>query len=239
MSIREMSLQEIRRLRLPEHGLDPISLEDFQHIVLATRAGQLYYGEPRQDVFHFLLNSGNHSPCYINHSVVLAESNLCTMLAAQLIVECDVAMGDVDWVVSGAMAGIPLGCEMSRLLGCRNGYVEKGSGGKRLEKWRFQIPENERVLVVNDLITTTDGTTWEIKKVVTEQNEFPVQFLPMAAVVVNRCKDQTLVDGTPVRHLFRFPDFPIHPPATCPFCAVGSPLVADKTDWRKFRQATG
>lgn len=234
-SIVGMPLSELRHL-FPSQVLTeaPISRAEFEHIINETRAGQIYLGEPTVKVFHWRLNSGLHSACYLNCALVLAETNLLSIFAAQLTQACDLGVGQVDWVVGSAMASVSLASEIARQLRCRAAYVEKGSD-RALEHFRFIIPEGERVFVVNELMTTGGGTTYDTKRLVQEKNPFEVVFLPFAGVLVSRSKDEALKDGTPVKHVFRFDNFPTYPPPECPFCAAGSPIFGGgKKDWAKF-----
>lgn len=227
-----MGLQAIRALR-PEQFIDvPMSQEEFEHLINVTEAGQIYLGEPTAGVPHFTLNSGAHSACYLNCSLLLAETNICSIMAQQLIKACGVATGDVEWVIGSAMASVSLAHEVARQLRCRAGYVEKGSG-KKLESFRFVISEGERVLIINELMATAGGTTWDTKRLVQENTPFPVEFLPMVGVMVNRSKDDILQDGTPVRDLYRFLNLPTFG-AGCPFCAAGSPMIhGGKKEWSR------
>lgn len=231
-SVVGMGLRSVRTLNPSQFQDDPLTREEFEYLINLFNAGQIYRGEPTADVFHFVLNSGLHSACYLNCPLVLAESNLLSIFAQQMIQTCSIRIGQVDWVIGSAMASVSLAAEIARQLQCRAGYVEKGKG-KALEHFRFIIPEDERVFVINELMTTGGGTTWDTKRLVQEQNPFPIQFLPMAGVLVSRSKDDSLKDGTPVKHVFRFDDFPTY--TACPFCDVGSPLFeGGKKDWGKL-----
>jgi orotate phosphoribosyltransferase len=227
-----MDLATVRSLTPRPFGLYPLTQAEFEYLINLTQAGQIYKGEPTPDVVHFILNSGMHSPCYLNLSILLSESNLCSIFAQQMIVTCELEPGDVDVVACSAMASIPLGCEVARQLNCRAVYVEKGKG-RALETFRFRIEQGERVLVVNELMTTGGGTTFDTKRLIIEQNPHSVEFLPFAGVLVHRSKDDQLADGTPVRRVFHFGDFPTYD-AGCPFCAAGSELITDvKKGWTR------
>lgn len=236
-SVIGIDLAAVRNLTPMSFLVDPLRQEEFEYLINLTQAGQIYKGEPTPDVVHFTLNSGMHSACYLNMSILLSESNLCSIFAQHLIDIANLKVGDVDVVACSAMASIPLGCEVARQLKCRAVYVEKGKG-KALETFRFRIEQGERVLVVNELMTTGGGTTWDTKRLIQEQNPYPVEFLSFVAVLVHRSKDDQLVDGTPVSRAFHFGDFPTYGTG-CPFCTAGSELIIDvKKGWTRRAHLT-
>ncbi len=232
-------LHGIRQLR-PVHFTDRrMTRNEFAHIAGLTGGYWEYLGEPRATAPHMKLRSGLHSGIYINCSLILAETNICEILAAQMINYCIDGRGwvsQVDWVVTAALAGIPLGSEIARQLRARAGFVEKGEDGK-LSAWRFQIPNSSRVLLANELITTPDGSAFETKQTVVKMNEEYVEFLPYAVFMVDRCQSGALSGGTPIRALFKF-DVPSYPPGaeTCPYCRAGSEAIGGKPNFRQLWQ---
>lgn len=233
----DLDLAGIRRLTVADFADRRITEPEFFHIAGLSNGYWEYVGEPRSTAPHMILRSFLHSDRYIDCSAILAETTVCEILAAQMIRYCLDGAGRIDWVVTAALAGIPLGSEIGRQLGVRAGFVEKGDDGN-LSAWRFQIPAGSRVLLVNELITTPKGSALETKQTVVKMNEEPVQFLPFAAFMVDRCTKSTVLDdGTEIRGLFKF-NFPTFGPKPddCPFCQAGSPLVRGKVDLRKLRR---
>lgn len=229
-----LDLDGIRRLTVADFADRRMTEREFIHIAGLAGGYYEYLGKPRATAPHMLLRSGAHSGYYINCSPILAETNICEILAAQMIKYCLDEAGKIDWVVTAALAGIPLGQEIGRQIGARAGFVEEGDDGK-LSQWRFQIPAGSRVLLANELITTPGGSAFETKQTVLEKNGEPVEFLPFAALMIDRCsKSGTLTDGTEIRGLCKF-NFPTCT-APCPLCAAGSPLVRGKVNWRQLWQ---
>ncbi|MBI2607969.1 MAG: hypothetical protein HYW51_04045 [Candidatus Doudnabacteria bacterium] len=141
-------------------------------------------------------------------------------------------MDTVDWVVSSAMAAVTLGSELARQLGAQYAFVEKDAEGNPTV-FNGEIPEGERVLVMNELMTTGGGSTYTTKLAVQKSNPHPVQFDEFAVVLVHRSGDWELTDGTPVRSPFHF-DVQTYEPDHCPYCAAGSPVVKGKPNWNEL-----
>ncbi|MDR2192724.1 MAG: orotate phosphoribosyltransferase [Endomicrobium sp.] len=102
---------------------------------------------------HFKLSSGLHSDAYFQSALILQypchAEKLARALAAKLV-ENDIK---VDVVVSPAMGGIIIGHEMGRALGTRAVFTERVDGAVSLRRG-FSVEKGERVLVVEDVITT-------------------------------------------------------------------------------------
>ena len=103
---------------------------------------------------HFILSSGLRSPRYLQCARVLMDppraGRLATALAAKLPAE---VRDGVDAIVSPAMGGVIIGHEMGRALGKRAMFVERPEGKFGLRRG-FSLEPDERVLLVEDVITT-------------------------------------------------------------------------------------
>lgn len=102
---------------------------------------------------HFLLASGYHSAVYLEKFQVLQHplhvEALCREIAARF------AGADVDVVLGPTTGGMLLAYEVAKHLGTRSLYAERGDDGKgRVLRRGFEIREGERVLVVDDILTT-------------------------------------------------------------------------------------
>ncbi|MBL8537233.1 MAG: orotate phosphoribosyltransferase [Hyphomonadaceae bacterium] len=102
---------------------------------------------------HFILSSGLHSPVYYQKAFVFSEpprtERLCRALAEKVKAE----FGRIDVVVGPAVGGIVPGYETARHLGCRAIFTEREKGAFTLRRG-FAIKPGERVLIVEDVITT-------------------------------------------------------------------------------------
>jgi len=102
---------------------------------------------------HFLLASGRHSDRYIEKFRILEQprlaSKLCSMLASRF------RQRKIECVIGPVTGGIILAFEVARQLGCRAVYAERSEDGNGFTLRRgFQIAPGERVLVVEDIVTT-------------------------------------------------------------------------------------
>ena len=115
---------------------------------------------------HFKLSSGNHSNIYLQCAKVMQfpemNSLLCSMIAKKFKDE------KIDVVIGPAIGGITLSYEVARKLHCRSIFGERvGKNSKKEMTLRrgFEILKDERVLVVEDVVTT-GGSIKEIMKLV-------------------------------------------------------------------------
>lgn len=102
---------------------------------------------------HFILSSGLHSPVYYQKAFVFADPARTERLCRALADKARAAFGRIDVVVGPAIGGIVPGYETARALGCRAIYTERENGKMTLRRG-FAIGPGERVLIVEDVITT-------------------------------------------------------------------------------------
>jgi orotate phosphoribosyltransferase len=102
---------------------------------------------------HFILSSGRRSPVFLQKMFVFQDpartERLCKALAAKVTER----FGRIDVVVSPAVGGIVPGYETARHLGAKAIFVEREGGEFKLRRG-FEIAPGERVLMVEDIITT-------------------------------------------------------------------------------------
>ena len=102
---------------------------------------------------HFILTSGRHSPVFLQKMFVFQDPARTERLCKALAVKLKEAFGRIDVVVSPAVGGIVPGYETARHLGARAIFVER-EGGKFALRRGFEIGAEDRVLVIEDIITT-------------------------------------------------------------------------------------
>ncbi len=103
---------------------------------------------------HFLLSSGRHSAHYLQCARVLADPMRAGRLAAALAAKLPREVRkDIQKVVSPAMGGVIIGHEMARALGVEAVFVERPAGTFELRRG-FEIASGEKVLMVEDVVTT-------------------------------------------------------------------------------------
>ena len=103
---------------------------------------------------HFLLSSGRHSAFYLQCARVLMDPERAGRLALALVHKLPRDLrSQARKVVSPAMGGIIIGHEVGRALGVEAVFLERPEGVFELRRG-FDIQEGEKVLVVEDVITT-------------------------------------------------------------------------------------
>src|SRR5580698_3606316 len=99
---------------------------------------------------HFILRSGLHSRQYFQCALALQEMPVVERLGGAL---ADKVRGlGATTVVAPAMGGLVIGQEVARQLGLRFIFAEKEEG-KLVLRRRFKIAPDEKVLVVEDVVT--------------------------------------------------------------------------------------
>ena len=104
---------------------------------------------------HFILSSGLHSRMYLQSALVFSNTNiaesLCKSLATKVIDHIDIDI--IDLIVSPAMGGVIVGYELSRHLNKLNIFAERKDGIFSIRRG-FKINKGQKVLVVEDIVTT-------------------------------------------------------------------------------------
>lgn len=104
---------------------------------------------------HFILSSGLHSRMYLQSALVFSNTkiaeSLCKSLSAKVknLIDID----SIDLIVSPAMGGVIVGYELSRHLNKINIFAERKDGVFSIRRG-FKINKGQKVLVVEDIVTT-------------------------------------------------------------------------------------
>jgi orotate phosphoribosyltransferase len=198
----------------------------------AKRTEELFRNSGALKEGHFLLKSGRHSSAYLEKFLVLqdpaATSELCSFWAAK--------HGDggtrVDLVAGPTTGGVILAFETARQLGTRGIFAEEvrdADGTRREFRRGFSVEPGERVLLVDDILTTGGSLLAMIPAVEAQGGE-----IIECAVLVDRSGEDRQTIESPVTHrvyplrsLWRL-DLPTWEAGgdTCPKCAAGEPLYA-------------
>jgi orotate phosphoribosyltransferase len=165
---------------------------------------------------HFVLSSGRHSPQYLQCALALE------MPAAAERFGQEIARHFVDHeiqtVASPAIGGLVIGYATAAALGVRFIWTERENGVMTLRRG-FTVTEGERILVVEDVITT-GGSTRECIAALEEQGAEVVA----AASIIDRSNGTADV-GVPRISLAAL-EVPSYAPDECPLCAsTGEPAV--------------
>ena len=164
---------------------------------------------------HFRLSSGLHSTGYLQCALVLQHPAVAEALARVIAAKVRELRATV--VLSPALGGVVIGQEVARALGVRAIFAERQDGVLTLRRG-FMLSEADRVLVVEDVLTT-GGSTRETMQVATAAGAKVVG----AASIVDRSGGKASFD-VPFVALLDI-DLPTHQPDACPLCAQGLPVV--------------
>ncbi|HLV06941.1 MAG TPA: orotate phosphoribosyltransferase [Croceibacterium sp.] len=114
---------------------------------------------------HFVLSSGRHSAYYLQCARVLMDPERAGRLAIGLAQKLPRDLrSQIRKVVSPAMGGIIIGHEMGRALSVEAIFLERPEGTFELRRG-FEINEGDKVLLVEDVITTGLSSREAIKAV--------------------------------------------------------------------------
>jgi orotate phosphoribosyltransferase len=164
---------------------------------------------------HFRLSSGLHSDRYLQSALVLQYGEFAAALGQALAERTRHVQPTV--VLSPALGGIVIGQEVGRALGVRAIFAERQDGKLTLRRG-FTLDATDRVLVVEDVITT-GGSTRETAEVA---ESFGAQVVGVAAIV-DRGSDPARLN-LPTQALVQL-QVPTYAPDACPLCAAGVPVV--------------
>ena len=100
---------------------------------------------------HFVLTSGRHSSSYFQCAKVLQYPKYLEMFSNEIASHFQ--SFEIDLVVSPAVGGIVIGTEVGRAMKKRTIFAEREDGKMRFRRG-FNIKEKEKILIVEDVITT-------------------------------------------------------------------------------------
>ncbi|HEX3032032.1 MAG TPA: orotate phosphoribosyltransferase [Bacillota bacterium] len=164
---------------------------------------------------HFRLTSGRHSNRYMQCAQVLQYPDYTAALCGEIVEAF--REDQVDVVIGPAMGGIIVAYEVGRQLGVRTLFTERENGAMTLRR-NFSIAPGERVLVVEDVVTT-GGSVWEVIKVVQESGGQLVG----VGVLVDR-SNGTVDFGVKTKPVLQM-EVVSWEAEECPLCKEGLPVV--------------
>jgi orotate phosphoribosyltransferase len=170
---------------------------------------------------HFILSSGLHSPAYLQCALALQMPAAAAEFGATIAEEF--AGAQIETVASPAIGGLIIGYEVARQLGVRFIWTEREDGQMTLRRG-FSLSQGERVLVVEDVITTGGSTRETIEALRQHGAE-----IVAAASIIDRSGGKADV-GVPRVSLATL-DVPVVDPAACEACQRGE--LATKPGSRK------
>jgi orotate phosphoribosyltransferase len=201
---------------------------------VAARTEELFRASGALREGHFTLKSGRHSDAYLEKFQVLqdpaATSELCGFWAADVRGPGGTPM--VDLVAGPTTGGVMLAFETARQLGTRAIFAEEvagepGAAPRREFRRGFTITPGEKVLLVDDILTTGGSLLAMIPAVEAMGGE-----IVECAVIVDRSGGMSTLTSPATGRVYSLRslwslDLPTYEPgpATCPRCAAGEPAV--------------
>jgi len=172
---------------------------------------------------HFRLTSGLHSPGYLQCALVLQHPAHADARGRALAAKTSALRPTV--VLSPALGGIVIGQEVARALGGGRAIFAERQDGALMLRRGFTLSETDRVLVVEDVLTT-GGSTRETMQVAKASGAQVVG----AASIVDRSGLSTAAGQAAAQfdvpfHSLLVIDLPTYEPDRCPLCAQGLPVV--------------
>jgi orotate phosphoribosyltransferase len=164
---------------------------------------------------HFLLSSGLHSGKYLQCAKVLQYPTYAAHLGTELAQKFKDKK--VDVVIGPAIGGIIIAYEVARALGVRALFAEREEERMALRRG-FKIKKGEKVLIVEDVITT-GGAVQEVKQLVEGLGGEVVGI----GALIDRRMDVTQYNIHPVA--LSTIKIETYDPAECPLCRDRIPLV--------------
>ena len=104
---------------------------------------------------HFVLSSGLHSRMYLQSALIFSNTSVAEKLCGNLAnkINNSLDLDDIDMIVSPAMGGVIVGYELSRHVKKPNIFAERKEGKFSIRRG-FQINKGQKILVVEDIVTT-------------------------------------------------------------------------------------
>ena len=164
---------------------------------------------------HFKLSSGLHSSVYLQCALVLQFPEKAELFG-RAIAEHYEGQG-IELVASPAIGGLIIGHEVARALGARFIWTERQDGEMTLRRG-FSVRAGERVLVVEDVVTT-GGSTRETVDALKKAGASVIG----AASIIDRSSGKADVGVT--RMSLASLDVKSFDPAECDLCARGVEVV--------------
>ncbi|WP_031499110.1 orotate phosphoribosyltransferase [Bryobacter aggregatus] len=165
---------------------------------------------------HFRLTSGLHSSEYLQSAKVLQYPHYAEKFGRDI--REALPAGEVDVVCAPAMGGLIIGHEVARAYGVRFIFTERDSEGKMTLRRGFGITPGEKVVIVEDVITT-GGSTREVVELLRSMGAVVVA----AASIIDRSGGAADV-GVP-RVALATLHVMTYDPSSCPLCAQGLEVV--------------
>jgi orotate phosphoribosyltransferase len=174
---------------------------------------------------HFLLSSGLHSGIYFEKFRLLEDPSLTTEICG--LIADEYRNEEISRVAGPTVGGVVIAYEVARQLGKRWLFAERTEEGRDFRRG-FQIEKGEKILVVDDVLTT-GGSVIETTKAVEKHK---AKVVAVAVLVDRREEDKD----------FPYKLFSVfrsraknYSPKECPLCKQGVRIEKPGGAQRKVR----
>lgn len=164
---------------------------------------------------HFKLSSGLHSGMYLQCALVLQYPDAAEKLAKALAAKF--SKHKIDVVIGPALGGVTIAYETARASRARGLFAERQDGKMTLRRG-FSIKKGEKVLVVEDVVTT-GGSTKEVMDLVRAEGASIVG----VGSIIDRSSGKADF-GVPFESLAKI-DIEAFNEKDCPFCKKNIPVT--------------
>lgn len=171
---------------------------------------------------HFELLSGLHSPTFIRTEVVLRYPHMAQKFAAGI---CGKFPQGVDAVLASSPGAVLISQKMARRKKCRAVSVERSPSGMRLRR-DYQLSHGERILIVQDVLTTGRSTSEAVSLVLA----YGAKVVGVTAIVDRSTRP--LPFRVPFRPLVCYPTR-LDASESCPLCARNVPLTRLQEEYER------
>ncbi len=161
---------------------------------------------------HFELSSGLHSNQYFQCAKLLQYPEHAEKAGKQIAEMFD--KDNTDIVVAPALGGLIIGYEVARALGKKSIFTERKDGIMTLRRG-FEINRGDRVVIIEDVITTAKSTMETINVIKALGGE-----IAGVGCIVDRSQGQTAIK---IKSLLQI-EPEIYTPDECPMCKAGIPI---------------
>lgn len=162
---------------------------------------------------HFKLTSGRHSNKYLQCAKIFRNTKyseeLCSALAEKFLND------EVKTVIGPAMGAVQMAYEVSRSLKCENFFTERDDEGKMTLRRGFVVNPGDKILVVEDVVTT-GGSVKEVIELVKEAGGIVVG---VGSIVDRTCGKIDF--GVPFKSVISV-NVESWDPEDCPLCKAGA-----------------
>lgn len=165
---------------------------------------------------HFKLTSGRHSDVYYEKFTLLKQPAICTKMCQQMAEHFKEAAPVT--IVGPTTGGLIIAYDVARYMGIESIYAEAGDDGGRVFKRGFSLEKGQKVVIVDDVLTTGRS----IFEVIDLVNKYEAEIVGIGL----------MLDRSNGKITFDYPFYALTTvaadswePEDCPMCAKGEALT--------------